>query len=282
MIQCGCSAPIDADQSSGEFLYSTTQMPVQCQCNTNTIPIQYQCNASIAEFCPVQLSMPVNCSTMHCMSQLPVVTMQSFLTILSLAKVVKVHEPLACFKCSSSYTQCTMSTVEWSRAENVFIQEMGWLEANGKSSGEEGQAREVTDALRVIFQSSELFRCNTISYTYSLNESQKLQQHFFCCCKNEHTTKHPKHPCFHGISNWVFLDMLLYIRALHISSLDIFLDNFWYSSTEIEHCMSKCTDVCMTLIQYLCKMNPFHLFSLLNIALKATDCSATLVHRGYF
>ena len=117
---------------------------------------------------------------MHCMNQLPGVTMQSFLTILSRAKVVKVHEPLACFKCSSSYTQCTMSTVEWSRAENVFIQEMGWLEANGKSSGEEGQAREVTDALRVIFQSSELFRCNTISYTYWLNESQRLQQHFLC------------------------------------------------------------------------------------------------------
>ena len=63
---------------------------------------------------------------MHCMNQIPGVTMQSFLTILSLAKVVKVHEPLACFKCSSSYTHCTMSTVEWSRAENVFIQDMGW------------------------------------------------------------------------------------------------------------------------------------------------------------
>ena len=62
----------------------------------------------------------------------------------------------------------------------------------------------------------------------------------------------------------------------------ILLHNFSYSLTEIDACMSKCTDVCMTLIQYLCKMNPFHLFSLLNIALKATDCSATLVHHGYF
>ena len=51
----------------------------------------------------------------------------------------------------------------------------------------------------------------------------------------------------------LYISIYMYRYVPHIV-----LDNFWFPLTEIEACMSKCTDVCMTLIQYLRKINPFY------------------------